>query len=148
MEHHATQTTPAADAVSNSEVRVHRAKLSAPSVAFRTVPRAAITELIASSVDAKLILFRAPAGFGKTTAMCQYMDHLRSRGRATAWLTLDPMDDDFRRLLVHLIAAFDEVLAVPQAAGQGLANLPAASGADEMAPDLMDRIANCEHPFT
>lgn len=140
--------TKLADAVVSNEPRVHRAKLLAPSTAMRTVPRAAIAELIARSLDAKLILFRAPAGFGKTSAMAQYMDVLRSTGRAAAWLTLDPLDDDFRRLLLHLVAAFDQVLATPGASGPGRAKAPAASSVDEMAPGLMDRIADCDHPFT
>ncbi|WP_231973307.1 LuxR C-terminal-related transcriptional regulator [Variovorax sp. HW608] len=53
----------------------------------------------------KLVLVRAPAGFGKTTAMVQLRESLQERGVATAWLTLDRADNDVPRFLASLSAA-------------------------------------------
>ena len=102
------RTTDAAQRHGGVEARVQKSKLTAVSLSSSSVVRTEITDLIARSGSARLILFRAPAGFGKTTAMLQYRDSLQRVGITTAWLTLDPLDDDFRRLLIHLIAAFDQ----------------------------------------
>ncbi|MCL1960630.1 MAG: LuxR C-terminal-related transcriptional regulator [Desulfovibrionaceae bacterium] len=62
------------------------------------VPRAAIRDEIAGS-GVKLVLVRAPAGFGKTTVMTQFREDMDAQGLATAWLTLDQADNDVSRFL-------------------------------------------------
>ena len=54
---------------------------------------------MAEAGAARLVLVRAPAGFGKTTAMVQVRDQLEEKGVATAWLTLDRADNDVPRSL-------------------------------------------------
>lgn len=125
-----------------------RSKLVAPSAASRLVERKDIAELVARSVDAKLVLFRAPAGFGKTTAMRQYYDHLQASGQAVAWLTLDSLDDDFRRLITHVVAAFDLVLGSIGSHDKFLAGNGEVPDINQLAFDLVDSVAACEHPFT
>jgi LuxR family maltose regulon positive regulatory protein len=49
----------------------------------------------------RLVLVSAPAGFGKTTLLSQW---LTATGRE-AWLSLDSEDNDLRRFLVHLVAS-------------------------------------------
>lgn len=51
---------------------------------------------------ASLILYIAPAGFGKTIAMTQLRGALDSRGMRTAWWSLDRSDNDPQRLFVFL----------------------------------------------
>jgi LuxR family maltose regulon positive regulatory protein len=65
------------------------------------VLRHAIGEQI-TSAGVKLVLVRAPAGFGKTTTMAQSRLRMESQGRATAWLTLDRTDNDVSRFLSRL----------------------------------------------
>lgn len=127
---------------------VRRAKLAAPSAAYRPVARRDIAELVARSADTRLILFRAPAGFGKTTAMRQYLDHLQASGRRVAWLTLDALDDDFRRFLTHLIAVFDQVLRPTSGHDEHPISPGVTPGIDQLALKLVDSVADCEHPFT
>jgi LuxR family transcriptional regulator, maltose regulon positive regulatory protein len=50
----------------------------------------------------RLLLFCAPAGFGKTTLA---LDWLRGRGSPVAWLGLDSHDNDPTRFVAHLAAA-------------------------------------------
>lgn len=50
----------------------------------------------------RLVLVAAPAGFGKTTLLTQW---LSGRGARVAWLSLDAGDADLRRFLSHLVAA-------------------------------------------
>ncbi|MGC3984991.1 MAG: LuxR C-terminal-related transcriptional regulator [Pseudorhodoferax sp.] len=81
-----------------SATRILEAKLNPPSAAPTQVLRAAIGDEIASTA-ARLVLVRAPAGFGKTTTMAQARQRLEEQGIATAWLTLDRADNDMSRFV-------------------------------------------------
>jgi LuxR family maltose regulon positive regulatory protein len=115
-------------------------KLTAPS------PRSAIARLslqrvLGAESDARLVLFSAPAGFGKTTLMAQYAGQLRDQGVNTGWLTLDPADNDLERLLVYLNAAFAQI-------DSELSDGPGLLGrTGEGTPDLAFRIPRNGRPF-
>ncbi|MBN9426085.1 MAG: helix-turn-helix transcriptional regulator [Burkholderiales bacterium] len=79
-----------------------RRKLNPPAVPAARVRREAIGTLVAASRAARLVLVRAPAGFGKTTALAQCRDDLQAQGVRTAWLTLDAADNDPSRFLQGL----------------------------------------------
>jgi len=81
------------------------AKLTAPVAAARQVLRQGVIDAIAAAADAKLVLLRAPAGFGKSTVMLQYRERLAASGVASAWLNLDRADNDASRFLAVLEAA-------------------------------------------
>ena len=54
----------------------------------------------------RLLLVAAPAGFGKTTLLAQWLGTAdRDDALRVAWLSLDPGDSDLRRFLTHLVAA-------------------------------------------
>ena len=57
----------------------------------------------------RLTLVSAPAGFGKTTLLTDWLDAAsRQRpGTGTGWLSLDDGDNDLSRLLAHLAAALE-----------------------------------------
>ncbi|CAN7772462.1 LuxR C-terminal-related transcriptional regulator [Variovorax sp. LjRoot84] len=78
--------------------RILETKLNPPASVATQVLRTAISEEIAAAAG-KLVLVRAPAGFGKTTAMAQIREHMNAQGIATAWLTLDRADNDISRFL-------------------------------------------------
>ena len=54
----------------------------------------------------RLTLISAPAGFGKTTLLSEWVT---SCGRPVAWLSLDESDNDSARFLAYLIAALQKV---------------------------------------
>ncbi len=69
------------------------------------------------------MLVAAPAGFGKTTLLAQWLsDAAESRCRV-AWLALDPGDADLRQFLIHLVAAIQ--VADPEVGVDTLALLEA-----------------------
>ena len=74
------------------------AKLNPPAAVVTQVLRTAISEQIRTA-GVKLVLVRAPAGFGKTTAMAQSRQRMEADGVATGWLTLDRVDNDVSRFL-------------------------------------------------
>ena len=86
-------------------------KLHLPTSRRPLVPRGRITDRL--SVEAgsmpRLVLVSAPAGFGKTTVMAQWLSSdgagTTDERRRVAWLSLDEGDSDLRRFLTHLVAA-------------------------------------------
>lgn len=84
--------------------RILETKLNPPAFVATQVPRTAIREEVAAEA-VKLVLVRAPAGFGKTTAMAQIRERMEAQGIATAWLTLDRADNDVSRFLDCLAEA-------------------------------------------
>jgi LuxR family maltose regulon positive regulatory protein len=89
-----------------------RAPLAAsvpPKMRRTMVSRSALVEEVIEH-DASLVLFIAPAGFGKTSTMLQLRDALEVSGTRAAWWTLDRADNDLQRLLAFL----RQVLRIPE----------------------------------
>jgi LuxR family transcriptional regulator, maltose regulon positive regulatory protein len=75
----------------------------------------------------KLVLFCAPAGFGKTTLA---LDWLRQTDRPFAWLSLDASDNEPARFFAHLTASVGVLEPVPTA-DRGLRRRGAPAPRDE-----------------
>jgi LuxR family maltose regulon positive regulatory protein len=89
-------------------------KLHLPSSRRRLVERARLIEQLSAEAAPRLVLVAAPAGFGKTTLLTQWLTGGSSQ-RRVAWLALDSDDADLRRFLTHLVAAIQT--AEPEAGG-------------------------------
>jgi len=70
------------------------------------VPRTRLIHQINGNLGRKLTLISAPAGFGKTTLLAEW---LAQTDDCCAWLTLDAYDNDLPRLLRYLAAALQTV---------------------------------------
>lgn len=91
--------------------------------------------------DVHLVLLLAPAGYGKTTLMGQWMARIRNSGGQAGWLTLDEADNDPARLMCYLYGALREwMLMALGAADVGV------QAADWMS--LLDRIGPNAPPYT
>ncbi len=77
-------------------------RLHVPRLRTRLVSRAHLVERLQRGVERALTLISAPAGFGKTTLLAQW---LAGSGTPTAWLSLEAEDNDPTRFLSYLIAA-------------------------------------------
>jgi LuxR family transcriptional regulator, maltose regulon positive regulatory protein len=100
-------------------------KLHLPSPRRRLVQRARLTDQLRSDggEGPRLVLVAAPAGFGKTTLLAQWLAAAEKSQRRVAWLALDPGDADLRLFLTHLVAAIQAV--EPEAGVDALALLEA-----------------------
>lgn len=72
------------------------------------VHRPRLTDLLGRPQHPRLVLVAAPAGFGKTTLLTQWLGSTTT-GTAVAWLSLDEGDNDPRRFLEHLLAAISVI---------------------------------------
>src|SRR3984893_12918588 len=118
-------------------------RLTPPAPPVEWVERAGIDARLQAAQNVSLVLFCAPAGFGKTTAMARYFDKQRSNGVATVWILLDDADNDVERFLFKMQAALD---------GSGLFGdeIPAGtSGATAPGArfDVAARLASARHSF-
>jgi ATP/maltotriose-dependent transcriptional regulator MalT len=84
-------------------------KLFAPARRPQLVARPRVAERLGTSLDSghRLTLVSAPAGFGKTTLLSDWLTDLDQRQRHTrlGWLSLDDGDNDLTRFVAHLVAA-------------------------------------------
>ena len=79
-------------------------KLHIPVARSKLVPRSHLIGRLNESLDGKLTLVSAPAGYGKTTLISQWS---LSSDRLFAWLSLDEDDNDLIRFAHYLVAAFN-----------------------------------------
>lgn len=82
-------------------------KLSVPRRRPGLMPRPRLSERLTRGTQAALTLVSAPAGFGKTTLLTEWL--ATSDDRSVAWLSLDPSDNDATTFWSYLIAALQTV---------------------------------------
>ena len=76
------------------------------------VPRPRLTERLDRGTASRLMLLSAPAGFGKTTLLTEWLaagTAASTDERLAAWLSLDRADNDPARFWTYLIAALRTV---------------------------------------
>jgi LuxR family maltose regulon positive regulatory protein len=75
------------------------------------VPRAHLIERLNAGLGRKLTLVSAPAGFGKTTLVSEWVHALGKAAlpNAVVWLSLDESDNDPARFLTYLITALQTI---------------------------------------
>ncbi len=87
-------------------------KLRAPPARGEMVARPRLTALLEAGLQGALTLLCAPAGFGKTTLLVEWLltlDAAEGARRPVAWLSLDADDNDPARFVGCLTAALDRV---------------------------------------
>lgn len=122
--------------VGTTGIIVLKAKLSAPPLPAGHVARVRLRERFEPARP--LTLVTAPAGFGKTLAVTQW---LASVSAPQGWLSLDEGDNDAARFFAHLVAALDD--ACPGCC-QGFTKT-AAEASDSDVPALIAGVANALH---
>ena len=88
-------------------------KLYIPPPRINVVSRPRLIERLNAGLHSKLTLISAPAGFGKTTLVSEW---IASCDRPVAWLSLDQGDNDPVRFLIYLISAL-QTLALSKVEG-------------------------------
>src|SRR5580704_16992930 len=84
------------------------------------VERERLLKLVDDLEGVKLVVVSAPAGYGKSTLMLDWVRRLEGRGVPTAWVTLDEHDDDRERALFCIKSAFARAEGIGGASGDPL----------------------------
>jgi LuxR family transcriptional regulator, maltose regulon positive regulatory protein len=96
-------------------------KLYIPRLRRGLVKRPRLSERLSRGGESKLTLISAPAGFGKTTLLADWLAASPANERPTAWLSLDPSDNQAASFWPYLIAALRTV--VPEVGATALSLL-------------------------
>ena len=101
-------------------------KLFIPPKRPELVSRPRLIELLNEGLHRKLTLISAPAGFGKTTLVTEWLDNLWLDAKKEnqienriAWLSLDEGDNDQVRFLSYFIAALNQIEGIDATFGKG-----------------------------
>lgn len=117
-------------------------KLFVPATRSELVRRPRLTRLMQSGQTGKLTLISAPAGFGKTTVVTEWLGTLDA---TVAWLSLDKGDNDLARFLTYLITGLCRVGALESSVGaQVIARLlePQPASAESLLTALVNHLAD------
>jgi LuxR family maltose regulon positive regulatory protein len=122
-------------------------KLYIPPLRPNLVPRPQLIERLNQGLQqgCKLILISAPAGFGKTTLVSEW---IASNERPAAWLSLDEGDNDHTRFLAYLVAALQTI--APNI-GEGVLDVlqsPKPPPIETILTALLNEISNYPESFT
>ena len=79
-------------------------KLNKPAIRPFLVHRQRLIEKLNAGLDRKLTLVAAPAGFGKTTLIADWLSSLADID--INWISLDASDNSLQRFLIYVVAAF------------------------------------------
>lgn len=121
-----------------------RAKLVPPHPSGPQVLRQSVIDQVCAPQGAKLVLMRAPAGFGKTTAMLQCQSRAQAMAIATGWLTLDRSDNDASRFLAGLAHSVTAIIG-EDPSGPGLNGRCRTTG--DLALQLISCLSRLDDPF-
>ena len=119
-------------------------KLYVPPPRPRAVLRPRLIERLDESLHRRLTLVSAPAGFGKTTLLSEWVAGCE---RPAAWLSLDRGDSDPSRFLAYLIAALQNVVADVGEGVLGLLQSPQPPPMDSILTALLNEISNVPNDF-
>src|SRR5437764_2777733 len=86
-------------------------KLYIPRLRPNVVIRPRLIERLNEGLHRKLTLIAAPAGFGKTTLISEWVEGIERPRARTAWLSLDEGDSDPTLFLTYLVAALRTIAA-------------------------------------
>jgi LuxR family transcriptional regulator, maltose regulon positive regulatory protein len=119
-------------------------KLFRPSLRHQTVERKRLHDLLRQGCTAPLTLVVAPAGWGKSTLVA---DWLARDGVTAGWVSLDGGDNDPKRFWRYLLLAADQA---GSAAGTAALRRLDAAGSDvlrDVLPALVNELASAKTPL-
>ncbi|MFD2612439.1 helix-turn-helix transcriptional regulator [Paenibacillus gansuensis] len=119
-------------------------KFYIPAFRPKAVLRRRLTERLSLGLHRKLTLISAPAGYGKTTLLCEWLADCR---RSAAWLSLEKDDNELTRFLVCMISSLQRL---EEKIGEGVLVVlqsPQPPPMESLLTALLHEIAAMKAPF-
>jgi len=119
-------------------------KLYMPPARRNLVPRSRLIERLQAGLTGKLTVLAAPAGFGKTTLLSEWLapNHAaRAAPLLVAWVSLDAGDNDPTRFWSYVCAALDALLPGVAETALALLQSPQSPPAETLLPSLLNAVS-------
>lgn len=82
-------------------------KMAPPHLPRGRVERPGLLARLEPAGERALTVVIAPAGFGKTTLLAEWHEHLRAHGHLVGWFSVDEEDDDVQLFGAYVLGALD-----------------------------------------
>ena len=119
-------------------------KLYIPSARSELVSRPRLIGRLNEGLTRKLILISAPAGFGKTTLLGEWVGH---NELPVAWVSLDESDNDLPRFLTYVVAAVQTIDADIGAGALSDLQSPQPLPAESILTSLINEVVETSQEF-
>jgi LuxR family maltose regulon positive regulatory protein len=116
-------------------------KLYVPRRRRGVVPRPRLSARLDRWAESRLTLVSAPAGFGKTTLLAEWLAAAPIDERSVAWLSLDPSDNQPASFWTYLIAALQTVAPGVGAGALSLLQAPQPPPVDALLTTLLNELS-------
>lgn len=119
-------------------------KLYIPPARPELVQRSRLIEQLKDGLQRPVTLVSAPAGFGKTTLISEWLHQIES---PVAWLSLDAGDNDLARFLAYLVGALQRVMPEIGRTVQAMLQAPQLPPLETLMTELINELATCRTSF-
>src|ERR1700692_3657300 len=119
-------------------------KVLPPRLPAGLIDRPRLLDLVGLAQTRRLIVIKAPAGFGKTSLALTWLARWRASGARIAWLSLDADDDEPARFLYHLAQALRHACSSVGASALGLMVETSLVPAQAVVSTLINELAEIE----
>ena len=121
-------------------------KLFAPPIRPEHISRPNLMAQLDNGLHRKLTLISAPAGFGKTMLVSEWVNRLQSKSTDSkiVWISLDEQENDPARFLSYLVVALHRIEEIDAAFGEGLLGMlqsPQPLPSREILTSLINKLA-------
>lgn len=89
----------------SAEYSIIRTRITPPKRRGELISRQRLIDLLTELIEKRLVLISAPAGYGKTSLL---VDYVNSSPLPVCWYTVDSLDFDPRRFIAYFIAAIQQ----------------------------------------
>lgn len=120
-------------------------KLHRPRTPMRMVPRPRLFDLLEGGSQRPLTLVCAPAGYGKSTAVSQWLEE---HERPSVWLSLDEHDTDLRLFLSYLVMALQTIFPEELQKMSAILDAPVLPPPRVLAGNLTNELEQIAQPVT
>ena len=119
-------------------------KLYIPLARSKMVPRPHLIDRLTEGLARKLIVISAPAGFGKTTLLGEWVGH---NELPVAWVSLDEGDNDLSSFLTYVVSALQTIDAELGAGALSDLQSPQPLPAESILTPLINEVAETPQDF-